>query len=70
MKHAIGDSPLAIASGITLENVSQYLPIADCFLVATGISESFFELDPVRTRELVTVVDRFDRDRDTGAVPE
>jgi uncharacterized protein len=46
MKTAIGDFPLAIASGITPENVASYLPFADCFLVATGISQSFTELDP------------------------
>lgn len=46
MKEAIGDKPLAIASGITPENISEYLPYADCFLVATGISSSHTELDP------------------------
>ncbi len=45
--------PLAIASGITPENVPDYLPIADCFLVATGISKSFDELDPHRTGLLI-----------------
>jgi len=46
MKQALDDFPLAIASGITPENVGDYLDIADCFLVATGISRSFEELDP------------------------
>jgi hypothetical protein len=36
LKRALGDWPLAIASGITPENVGEYLPVADCFLVATG----------------------------------
>ena len=53
MKEALGDYPLAIASGITPENVGDYLDCADCFLVATGISRSFEELCPTRTRELV-----------------
>ena len=52
MKGAIGEHPLAIASGITPENVSQYMPHADCFLVATGISTSHTELDPQRVRAL------------------
>jgi protein-tyrosine-phosphatase len=56
MKEAIGDFPLAIASGITPENVKSYLDKADCFLVATGISDTFSELDPVRVRELVSNV--------------
>ena len=46
MKEALGDFPLAIASGITPENVRDYLECADCFLVATGISRTFEELDP------------------------
>jgi hypothetical protein len=53
MKYALGDTPLAIASGITPENVADYLPFADSFLVATGISRSFTELDPARVTALV-----------------
>ncbi len=52
MKDAIGHHPLAIASGITPENVLEYAPHADCFLVATGISHSHTELDPLRVRAL------------------
>ena len=44
------DFPLAIASGIHRYNVSEYLPHADCFLVATGISRSFVELDPLKVQ--------------------
>ena len=54
MKGAIGDAPLAIASGITPENVSDYLGICDCFLVATGISSSVRELDAARVKLLAT----------------
>lgn len=53
MKSALGNYPLAIASGITPENVTDYLPFTDCFLVATGISKSFTELDPVLVKRLV-----------------
>lgn len=53
LKEALGDSPLAIASGITPENVAEYLDVTDCFLVATGISVSFTQLDPSRVRDLV-----------------
>lgn len=59
MKLALGETPLAIASGITPENVGDYLPVADCFLVATGISQSFTELDPARVRALVERVRAF-----------
>jgi len=53
MKRALGDHPLAIASGITPENVGDYLESTDCFLVATGISKSFEELDAARVQALV-----------------
>lgn len=53
MKAGLGATPLAIASGITPENVGEYLPHADCFLVATGISTSFEELDPDLVTSLV-----------------
>lgn len=43
---------LAIASGITPENVHEYLPHVHYFLVATGISKSFTKLDPERTKLL------------------
>jgi len=56
MKRAMGDFPLAIASGITPENVESYLAIADCFLVATGISWTWSELDPSRVQDLIQVV--------------
>lgn len=53
MKEALGDSPLAIASGITPENVGDYLPWTDCFLVATGISKNVKWLDLLKTKALV-----------------
>jgi len=56
MKEAIDDHPLAIASGITPENVVQYLEYTDCFLVATGVSDSHTELNPARVRQLVHAI--------------
>ncbi len=60
MKRALGGTPLGIASGITPENVDDYLQHADCFLVATGISRSFTELDPGRVLALVQRVAAFE----------
>lgn len=54
MKSAIGAAPLAIASGITPENVGAYLGICDCFLVATGISQNVSELDGAKVKQLAT----------------
>ncbi len=56
MKKALGEHPLAVASGITSENVRTFMPHVDCFLVATGISDSHTELNPARVRELATIV--------------
>lgn len=56
LKAGLGGAPLAIASGITPENVGQFLPHADVFLVATGISRTFDELDPGRLKSLVDAV--------------
>ena len=53
MRQALGTFPLALASGVTPENVTDYLPFVDCFLVATGISKSFTELDPAKVTGLV-----------------
>ena len=53
MRATLGDVPLAIASGTTPENVGGYLDIADCFLVATGISKSWLQFDEERVREFV-----------------
>lgn len=56
MKQALGSFPLAIASGITPANVIDYFDCADCFLVATGVSRSFHELDLMSLIELVGTV--------------
>ena len=56
MKEAIGDFPLAIASGITPANIADYLPVSDCYLVATGISKTFEELDITLTTQLICTV--------------
>lgn len=50
------DSPLAVASGITPENVKNYVDFVDCFLVSTGVSHSFTELDENRVKELVNEI--------------
>ncbi len=57
MYQAIGSRvPLAVASGITPENVLDAISHVDVFLVATGISRSFTELDPQLVRSLTATV--------------
>lgn len=56
MKMAIPGSALAIASGITAGNVENYLPYASHFLVSSGISKNFWELDKLLVRELANKI--------------
>lgn len=55
-RSAIGDRPLALASGITPDNARQYQDV-DCFLVATGINAEgdFYKIDPTRLRRLLAI---------------
>lgn len=56
MKRVLGEAPLAIASGITPENVREYVPHVDCLLVATGIARSFHEIDPAKLDALLAAL--------------
>jgi predicted TIM-barrel enzyme len=54
-RRAIGDAPLALASGITPENAAAYAGDVDCFMVATGINRpgDFYTIEPERLRALL-----------------
>ena len=53
MKEGMQGWPLAIASGITPANVADYLPFADAFLVASGISKDWHHFDAGKVGDLV-----------------
>ncbi len=53
MSNAVGRENLAIASGITPENISSFSPYCGNILVSTGISKSFHEFDLHRLKSLV-----------------
>ena len=57
MKAAI-TKPLAMASGVNIDNVRSYLPYIDCFLVATGISkdDESDTLDPEKVKQLAEII--------------
>ncbi len=57
-RRAIGDAPLALASGITPENAHRYAQV-DCFMVATGINEpgNFYDIDPARLSALLATAE-------------
>lgn len=63
-RSAMGDRPLAIASGITPQNAANYAEV-DCFMVATGINEAgnFYDIDSSRLTALM------DRCRDFAKEP-
>ncbi|MEM7250438.1 MAG: adenine phosphoribosyltransferase [Pseudomonadota bacterium] len=54
---AVGEHPLALASGVTPENAVHYAVNVDCFLVATGISApgDFYNIDPGRLQALLEI---------------
>lgn len=56
-REAVGDAPLALASGITPANAGTYAADVDAFLVATGINVpgDFYTIDPTRLRQLLSV---------------
>jgi len=56
IRRAIGDRPLAVASGISRENVQQFKPYVDCFIVASSIGKNFFELDPAKVQRLAKII--------------
>ena len=53
---ALPDRPIALASGITQDNATDY-DMVDCFMVATGINfeNDFYNIDPARLSQLVDV---------------
>lgn len=58
---AIGDAPLALASGITPDNAMTYAADVDCFMVATGINPpgDFYNIAPRRLEQLLTITRNF-----------
>ncbi len=54
-RQGCGDSPLALASGVTPDNVHLYAGQVDAILVATGINHEgdFYNIDPSRLRAVM-----------------
>ena len=51
IKEMAPHKPLGLASGLTPENVRDYLPWVDWLLVATGVSQDFTNLCPIKLRD-------------------
>lgn len=56
IRAAVGSHRIALASGVTADNVEEYLPYVDDYLVATGINRTWADLDPVKARELADLI--------------
>ncbi len=57
MKKVLTEKPLAIASGVGLHNISDYLPWVDSYLVATSINNAGTEdLNLHKVTELATII--------------
>lgn len=53
MKDSLKEYPLAIASGLTPDNVNEYSPYIEYGLVATGISEDFYTFNELKLLEII-----------------
>jgi uncharacterized protein len=53
LRAGLGDHAMALASGVTPENVGNYLPYVQAFLVGTGIEERLGVLDPAKIEALL-----------------
>lgn len=53
LRAGLGDHAMAIASGITPENVQRYTPYAQAFLVGTGIEQQLGVFDPAKIEALM-----------------
>lgn len=56
MREVIPNAAMGLASGVTPENASRFLPYIDAFLVASGIERSFGVLDPAKTKALADII--------------
>lgn len=56
MRTMLGTAPLAVASGMALDNVAAYLPYFTHYLVATGVSRDAHHFDPALLTVFVQVV--------------
>lgn len=57
-RDALGGAPLALASGITPDNITEYVRLVDLILVATGINHpgDFYNIDPDRLASLLAII--------------
>lgn len=57
LRKGLGEHALALASGITPQNVQIYMPYVQAFLIGTGIEKSFGVLDPRKIDSLLRAME-------------
>jgi len=52
---ACGDHPLAVAAGVTVDNVTHYAPLLDAILIANGINheDDLYNIDPQKLQTVL-----------------
>ena len=58
LRASLGDHAMALASGVTPENVRSYMPYVQAFLVGTGIEKQLGVLDPAKIEALLQAMQR------------
>ena len=57
LRAGIGDHAMALASGVTPDNVRSYMPYVQAFLVGTGIEQRLGVLDPAKIEALLRAME-------------
>lgn len=58
LRAGLGDHAMALASGVTPENVQIYMPYVQAFLVGTGIEQQLGVLDPAKIEALLKAMQK------------
>lgn len=58
LRSGLGDHAMALASGVTPQNVRDYMPYVQAFLVGTGIESRLGVLDPAKVEALLAAMQK------------
>lgn len=57
MRRQLAGTPLAVASGISAENIEHFLDYVDCFMVASSLEIEHGQMDPEKVRRLADIIE-------------
>lgn len=61
IKQLAGSHPVGLASGVTAQNIHEYIHNTDVSIVASGISHDYRNLDPQKIAELAKIIQIYNR---------